>query len=69
VKLSGRAEASEGRRRHTEVTAADHLRLRRTRKTAKMMIKTATIVAERMCYSKALAAPNRRRVTARSSDG
>jgi hypothetical protein len=34
-----------------------------------MMIKTATIVAERMCYSKALAAPNRRRVTARSSDG
>jgi len=34
-----------------------------------MMMKTAMIVAERMRYSEAIAAPNRRRVTARSSDG
>jgi len=68
VKLSGRAEASARRRRPAEVFAADHLRLRCTMNAATMMMKTAIKVPELMCYSKTLAAPNRLRVTDRSSD-
>ncbi len=69
MSLSGRPEAFEGRRRHADIVTTDHLRLRRTRKAAKMMMKTAMMVAERMCYSKTLAAPNHRRSTARSKRG
>jgi hypothetical protein len=68
VKLSCRPGASDGRRRHAEVPAADHLRLRCTMKAARMMMKTAMKVAERMCYPTTLAAPNHQRVTACSSD-
>lgn len=68
MKLRGRAEVSEGRRRHAEVSAADHLRLRCTMNAATMMMKTAMKVAERMYYSKPLAAPNRWRFTDRSSE-
>jgi hypothetical protein len=37
-------------------------------KAARMMMKTAMKVAERMRYSESFAAPNRRRGTARSND-
>jgi hypothetical protein len=61
MKLRGRPEASDGRRGHSEVTAADHLRLRCTMKAARMTMKTTMKGAALMCYSKPLAAPNRSR--------
>ena len=56
------------RRRHGEMAAADHLRARYTMMAATTMMKRAMKVADPMCYSQTVVAPNHRRFTARSSD-
>src|SRR5437763_863034 len=68
VKLSGRPRAPPGRRDRVEIVPADHLRARYTMMAATTIMKRAMKFADPMCYSKTLAAPNRRRITVRSSD-